>query len=54
MLRKSPPDPQRAGDRVTPPSPIKLVPNGTVKALMAARYTSYSRLKEATNLDQAF
>lgn len=36
--------------------PIKLVskPNGTVKAPMAPRYTSYERLIKAKNLDEAF
>jgi hypothetical protein len=39
-----------------PIGPIKLVPkpNGIIKAPQAPRYTSYSRLKSAQNLDQAF
>ncbi len=36
--------------------PLNLVPrpNGTVKAPQAPRYTSYTRLLHATNLDEAF
>jgi hypothetical protein len=43
-------------DPATEIGPIKLVPkpNGTVKAPQAPRYTSYSKLMKATNLDEAF
>ena len=34
--------------------PIKLVPNGKVKALQNLRYTSMARLEAAANLDEAF
>ena len=34
--------------------PIKLVPRGSVKAPQAPRYTAYSKLMEAKNLDEAF
>jgi hypothetical protein len=33
---------------------IKLVPKGAVKAPQAPRYTAYSKLMEAKNLDEAF
>ncbi|MHB8645819.1 MAG: hypothetical protein ACYDAR_08540 [Thermomicrobiales bacterium] len=35
-------------------SPIKLVPDGKIKALQNARYTSRDRLLQSTNLDSAF
>ena len=34
--------------------PLKLMPNGRVKAPQASRYTSLSRLETASNLDDAF
>lgn len=34
--------------------PLKLIPNGKVKAPQAPRYTVYSKLKNAKNLDEAF
>lgn len=34
--------------------PIKLVPKGSVKALQNSRYTSFSKLKKAKSLDDAF
>lgn len=34
--------------------PIKLIPKGIVKAPQASRYTAYSKLKNAKNLDEAF
>ena len=34
--------------------PIKLVIKGIAKAPQAPRYTSYQRLKNANNLDEAF
>ena len=36
------------------PKPIKLVPKSKVKAPQAPRYTSYERLTNAKNLDEAF
>jgi hypothetical protein len=33
---------------------VKLIPKGKVKAPQAPRYTSYERLMDATNLDEAF
>jgi hypothetical protein len=37
-----------------PIGPLKLVPDGKIKAPQAPRYTSFDRLKRAKNLDQAF
>lgn len=35
-------------------APIRLIPKGDIKAPQAPRYTSYKRLMEAKNLDEAF
>jgi hypothetical protein len=37
-----------------PIGPIRLVPNGKIKALQASRYTSKQRLDQAKTLDEAF
>ena len=35
-------------------NPIKLVPNGKVKAPQSPRYTIYTKLMDTKNLDEAF